>query len=322
MKRYWWVNHNKTFLQEVSGGYLWSPKTEAKGVRSRFYDNMRRASPGDLVLSFAKKRIGFVGEVIDFAVTASKPGEFGTVGANWAAEGWLLPIAWRRLRRPAVPKEFIDRLAPLLPEKYSPIRAPRGIGNQKAYLAEVDRAVFEEVLNHAEAETPIEGSAGSKAESFDLLLEYLDTAAEARIRLDETLSATEKAQLIKARRGQGDFRRDLERFEHECRITGLQNPRLLRASHIKPWRLCVSSRERLDGCNGLLLAPHVDLLFDRGLITFSEGGRVVVSPRLDIGDVSKLRLSDMPDRSVGSFLPQQRHYLAYHRNEIFLSGTS
>jgi hypothetical protein len=37
--------------QEIAGGYLWSPVTEANGANRQFYDNMRRAAPGDLVLS-------------------------------------------------------------------------------------------------------------------------------------------------------------------------------------------------------------------------------------------------------------------------------
>ena len=49
MSRYWWVNHNQTGLQEVEGQYLWSPKRERDGKRSQFYDNMRRASPGEHV---------------------------------------------------------------------------------------------------------------------------------------------------------------------------------------------------------------------------------------------------------------------------------
>jgi hypothetical protein len=32
--------------QEVDGGYLWSPVAETNGVKSRLYDNMRRAAPG------------------------------------------------------------------------------------------------------------------------------------------------------------------------------------------------------------------------------------------------------------------------------------
>ena len=47
--RYWWVNQNQTFRQEIAGGYLWSPKRNANGARNPFYESMREVSPGDLV---------------------------------------------------------------------------------------------------------------------------------------------------------------------------------------------------------------------------------------------------------------------------------
>jgi hypothetical protein len=28
--RYWWVNQNQTYAQEISGGYLWSPKRKGE----------------------------------------------------------------------------------------------------------------------------------------------------------------------------------------------------------------------------------------------------------------------------------------------------
>jgi hypothetical protein len=42
---------------------------------------------------------------------------------------------------------------------------------------------------------------------------------------------------------------------------------MLIASHIKPWRDC-TEEERLHPANGLLLATHVDKLFDRFLLSF------------------------------------------------------
>ena len=38
--RYWWVNQNQTYRQEVKGGYLWSPKRTANGARNPFYEFM------------------------------------------------------------------------------------------------------------------------------------------------------------------------------------------------------------------------------------------------------------------------------------------
>jgi hypothetical protein len=55
--RYWWVNQNQTFRQEIGGGYLWSPKRNANGGRNPFYETMREVSPGDLIFSFVDTRI-------------------------------------------------------------------------------------------------------------------------------------------------------------------------------------------------------------------------------------------------------------------------
>jgi hypothetical protein len=50
--RYWWVNQNQTFRQEIAAGYLWSPKRNANGARNPFYESMREVSPGDPIYSF------------------------------------------------------------------------------------------------------------------------------------------------------------------------------------------------------------------------------------------------------------------------------
>jgi hypothetical protein len=84
--KYWWVNHKQTLRQEIHGEYLWSPKFEANGRRSHFYDNMRLANRGDFVLSYANQLIKYVGVVSDAALSAPKPDEFGLTGEYWANE--------------------------------------------------------------------------------------------------------------------------------------------------------------------------------------------------------------------------------------------
>jgi hypothetical protein len=128
------------------------------------------------------------------------------------------------------------------------------------------------------------------------------------------LGETEKLQLINARRGQGAYRQNVETVERECRVTGVRDPRHLRASHIKPWRDSADS-EKLDGFNGLLLAPHVDHLFDRGFLSFKGDGTILISQFLDarIGQSWGLDLK----RNVGPFRPEQAKYLQYHREHVF-----
>lgn len=47
-----------------------------------------------------------------------------------------MPIDWEILSTPVVPKEHIDKISPLLPDKNSPLQA-NGNGNQSCYLAAI-----------------------------------------------------------------------------------------------------------------------------------------------------------------------------------------
>ena len=102
---------------------------------------MRIVAPGELVLSYANGRVGRIGVVADFAISAPKPSEFGSIGAYWNSTGWLLPVQWLEPLLAVRPKDLLKRLGPLLPDHYSPIQSGTGKGNQAAYLTEVDRAV-------------------------------------------------------------------------------------------------------------------------------------------------------------------------------------
>lgn len=313
--RYWWVNHKQTVRQEIDGEYLWSPKTSKNGVRNQFYENMRRASPGDRVLSFANGLIRYAGVVQNFASPAPKPDSFASIGENWSNDGWLLPVHWKLLNIPVRAKDRIDELRPYLPKKYSPIQPDTGDGNQGAYLAEIDKSVYELLagrLGVRDEEQEVE------ALEIDAPLTRIDDAIQESLQRDASLDLTTKSQLVLARYGQGLFRRRIFDFERACRLTHVGNPRLLIASHIKPWRLCHDSIERLDGANGLLLTPHVDRLFDKGLISFEDNGGVIVSPRLDLEDLSRLGLREACEETGTPFHPHQAAYLSFHRANVFL----
>ena len=329
MPSYWWVNHKQTFKQEIEGQYLWSPKTSKGGARNHFYDNMRRANPGDLVISYADQLIRYVGRVAEYAFTAPKPSEFGTTGAYWSDEGWLLPVYWTELDPPIRPKNLIESLGHLLPKKYSPIRPYSGDGNQGVYLATIPETVFEVIVSGATYDHLLLARGGANRLTFQIVKDELDDRIEKSIRADMALADTVKTSVIQARRGQGKFRTSVEAVEKACRLTGITNPSLLIASHIKPWRSCMSAQERLDGMNGLLLTPDADLLFDRGFITFENDGDVRVSPRFNQEDLRRLGLGDRAWKQLGfseaaapwksnDFSASQREYLEYHRSEVYV----
>lgn len=302
--------------QEVDGGYLWSPVREAHGARSQFYDNMRRAAPGDVVLSYAAGKVGRVGIVSDYAISAPKPEEFGNIGIYWSATGWLLPVQWLDAAFGVSPKELINDLAPLLPTKHSPIQPQSGNGNQKAYLAEVDRSVVDLVL--AAARLPAANLLAAPTGTAADFATTLDDVVERNIQCDISLDETVREQLVRARRGQGLFRKRVLDFEPVCRITGVATPNLLIASHIKPWRACGTAAERLDGANGLMLAPHADFLFDRGLLGFESDGRPLFSSQLTDADADKLGMHVVQRPPPRPLHNDSRSYLDHHRMNVFI----
>lgn len=85
--------------------------------------------------------------------------------------------------------------------------------------------------------------------------------------------------LVNQRVGQDFFRRAvLANYEDTCCITGIADPRLLTASHIKPWGKDTENRH--NPANGLLLSATLDRAFDRGLITVDHNRRIMVSRQL------------------------------------------
>ncbi|HZL31713.1 MAG TPA: HNH endonuclease signature motif containing protein [Pseudolabrys sp.] len=131
---------------------------------------------------------------------------------------------------------------------------------------------------------------------------------------DAETGITTKKRLIDARLGQGRFRDQLEiRWGNACAITGCKIPAALRASHIKAWRHS-NNDERLDPNNGLLLAAHVDALFDTGLVTFLDNGKMLLSKQITANDQMILRLSG----SLSKLLTLgEKNFLRHHRQFVF-----
>lgn len=137
-----------------------------------------------------------------------------------------------------------------------------------------------------------------------------DKAIMERPDLDETT----KHAMVKVRLAQRLFRARLAAARQSCCLTGVKNRNYLRASHIKPWRDC-DDRERQDPNNGLLLAPHVDHLFDKGYLSFEDDGTILVSRQLDRKVLEAWGLAGV--KKVTPFSVEQAQYLAHHRKHVF-----
>ena len=298
---YWWVSQNKTYQHERDGRFLWAPQLNTAGRPQHHWTSMTEVQPGDVIFSAVKQKIVAVSVANSAAYDAPRPSGFE--GELWEANGWRVDLRFQELDQPVRISDILNELKPKLPSARSPLTV-KGTGVQgylfalpplagQFLLASVDQLAGENLSLTSEEEI----AAGIKTLS---------------------LPATEKSALVQSRIGQGPFRDNLLVYwERSCAVTGLDLPRLLCASHIKPWRDS-NNAERLDLYNGLLLGPAYDAAFDKGFITFGPDGIMQVSGRLS--DVQLNGLGIVKSASIRKIEDEHRVYLGYHNENIFLGS--
>lgn len=323
--RYWWVNHKQTFKQEFEGGYIWCPKRKRNGALNHFYETLREVQKGDLVFSYADAALQGVGVAQTPSYSCPRPDEFGKVGEAWDVLGWRADVGFKAFPKPLRVIHVARQIAPLLPDRYSPIQ-PTGHGNQGAYLSEISEALARRLLELADQKLVglVKTSKIATPHSEDAITDPLvilewEERIQATIASKASIPETTRKALIQARRGQGIFKQAVSRFEDECRITKVDNSAHLIASHIKPWRES-SDEERLAGGNGLMLTPSIDHLFDRGFISFADEGEALISPVADRVSLRRMGVECEKPILTGRFNGDQKHFLEYHRTQIFLKA--
>lgn len=119
------------------------------------------------------------------------------------------------------------------------------------------------------------------------------------------------------RSGQGRYKLAVIDVWRTCSVTGCSNPNLLVASHIVAHQKS-EEHEKLDPYNGLLLTPNLDRLFDRGLISFDEKGKILIASRLDV--TTREMFGVRPDMCLRFIPDETAKYLARHRGHFFKRG--
>lgn len=118
------------------------------------------------------------------------------------------------------------------------------------------------------------------------------------------------------------FRNSLLRnYEERCCLTGLAVPKLLVASHIKPWADSDPKTERLAANNGLLLNALHDRAFDQGLMTINYNYEVVLSSKIKRDSASADWLFRFEGQRIAEPLamPPAREFIEYHNDMVFVA---
>lgn len=266
---FYWVNIGTTHKTVIDQHFLWAPKSSrnkaGNEVTRLYWDNVGKVQQGDIIFCCYDQRISFLAIADGNSYTEERPvsrsfGEWDAVGNRVDVQIVELD---RKVHRDEISSEFIAR--------FNNRSAPSLFSNQ-ATLNQIYMAHLP-----ADAGMYLLEAANQTARSEDAFIRA-GTSEPTKI------SATTREALVMARVGQGKFRADLiKRWGGRCALTGLQNVNLMVASHINSWALS-DNVERLDVENGLLLAPHIDRLFDQGLISFSNNGAVQIAPSLSAED--------------------------------------
>ena len=139
---------------------------------------------------------------------------------------------------------------------------------------------------------------------------------EKKISENVNISTTERESIVKARIGQGKFREQLLAKYGSCIISGIDISKALVASHIKPWAIS-TNEERISVNNGLLLSATYDRLFDSGLITFVNEGKLIISRFVSEENRNKLQIKNGQVYKLQSNM-QMRNFLEYHNDVVFI----
>lgn len=152
------------------------------------------------------------------------------------------------------------------------------------------------------------------AEQEDVLKEQLDNSVDDIDKEIETkqLQGEEREALIKVRVNQSAFRKLLMRRYTHCCLCDVDDESLLVASHIKPWAKS-NHAEKVDVNNGLLLCPNHDKLFDRGYISFDNGGHIVISDELSENSAISMNIKNDMQIELSN---DNIKYMEYHRNNV------
>lgn len=159
---------------------------------------------------------------------------------------------------------------------------------------------IETVIDTAEQEDVLKAQLGNSVDDIDKEIET------------KQLQGEEREALIKVRVNQSAFRKLLMRRYTHCCLCDVDDESLLVASHIKPWAKS-NHAEKVDVNNGLLLCPNHDKLFDRGYISFDNGGHIVISDELSENSAISMNIKNDMQIELSN---DNIKYMEYHRNNV------
>lgn len=186
----------------------------------------------------------------------------------------------------------------------------RGMAN----ASKLDREVWNEFYEHWDV---------LPYESEKLLAKFEHTTVEKLNRISDTELREGKTrdQMVKVRVNQSFFRTAvLAAYNNTCCITGISQPELLVAGHIKPWSK--DEKNRVNPRNGIAINGLHDRAFETGLLTIMPDFKIKISNLLLKGNQASIvshyfaQYNNQSIKLPSRFLPDVE-FLKWHNDERF-----
>lgn len=135
-RNYFYVYQNKTYHEERSCGFLWSPKYASGNRKNAGYETMKDVSSGDVIFH------SFQGNIVAISVAKDSCYSFARPGASfseWYKDGWRIDTEYFTLSRPFLVSPHIPYLYSIQPENGPYTAAHRG---KQQYLCDVSLDMF------------------------------------------------------------------------------------------------------------------------------------------------------------------------------------
>ena len=201
------------------------------------------------------------------------------------------------------------------------IRSDNGIWNvwRKLILPQISYLSILKLL-------PVDNSSSKPLYYFRILLDYQFRSIVhsqlnvSSIEVTPKYKEDLKSKKSTSRDGASKYRKKVIEHMSQCPFTRISDDRLLIASHIKPYSICIKEnnhKEAADYLNGLALSPTYDKLFDQGYISFTDKGELLCGTQLSAYTWEKLDINPNAKNKMKIYPEDREKYLEFHRTYVF-----
>jgi putative restriction endonuclease len=294
------VMQGETYEEDKDLGVIWSPIKDKAGLEPHFWSRMKQVKKGDILFHYVKGAIVAISVAQSDCVEKVKPVLFRL---QTEEKGHVVRTKYFTLDIPLIIRDFWQDIYPLLPTKYSAFQED-GSGNG-GYLYPCNEEMtlaFSSIIRTlnkkiAEEQLSLSIDAIQMTNPLFTLLDLIDKEVRKQVQQEQSLF----------------LERQRELWDGQCPICHINLPKMMRATHAKPFKDSLLE-EKNDPYNGIFLCANHAILYEEGLISFDGSGKLHISQQITPEDYSKFQLTANKKITINK---ENKTYFRWHKRYHF-----